>query len=93
MDSGKKKVIEAYHIMERKALKMGAPSIRTARAARPTKPCDTGNDRSCFVFNEVEKMTSWQVQHGVIMEGACGGFKKACLFFYLSCFKFALVRI
>ena len=29
----KKQVIEAYHIMERKALKMGAPSIRTARAA------------------------------------------------------------
>jgi len=44
----KKQVIEAYHIMERKALKMGAPSIRTAGAARPTKPGDTGNDRSGF---------------------------------------------
>ena len=76
-------MIEAYHIMERKALKMGAPSIRTAGAARPTKPGDTGNDRSGFVFNEVEKMTSWQVHgsHGVIMEGAWWGFKKTCFFF------------
>jgi len=52
-----------------------------------------GTIAAASVLNEVEKMTSWQVQHGVIMEGACWGFKKTCLFFYLSCFKFALVRI
>ena len=79
----------------------GAESLENGRSEHsncrgswtPTNLVTRGTIAAASVLNEVEKMTSWQVQHGVTMEGACWGFKKTCLFFYLSCFKFALVRI
>lgn len=95
MDSGrKKKVIEAYHIMERKALKMGAPSIRTAGAARATKPGWHGERSQRLLFSmRWKRWRPGRFNMGSSWKGAWWGFKKTCLFFYLSCFKFALVRI
>ena len=93
MDSGKNRSLKPITSWSGKPWNGRSEHSNCRGSWTPTNLVTRGTIAAASVLNEVEKMTSWQVQHGVTMEGACWGFKKTCLFFYLSCFKFALVRI